>query len=323
MSLRTSYVMGGLLAGLVVTATGCSQGDAGASEDGTPRGETTMVVPVGAGGGSDRFGRFVAAGLEEVAPDLSMHVENRDGGSGAVGYSFILGEEGNGNYLLTTETDLVALPLSGKVEFDHSDFTPIMKFAEDFTLLVVKADSPYRTCTDIVEKAKTDRVVVGVAGEASLDNIVFRLIEQAMGMEFDRVPFESGGELVAAVLGEQIEVASLNPGEAIGQIESGDLRALCAAADQRYEFEALKDIPTAKEQGIDVAFAQFRGIVAPPGITDAQRDFWIDAIEKLVETDAYDAYIEENFLQATPTPGDEFGDYLDENSQLIKQALDL
>lgn len=319
----SQYLTGALLVSVALSAAGCSKSGAGASEGGSPVGETTMVVPVGPGGGSDRFGRFVAAGLEEVSPDLSMHVENREGGNGAVGYSFILGEPGNGNYLLTTETDLVALPLDGKVEFQHDDFTPIMKFAEDFTLLVVKADSPLETCSDLVDKARADRVVVGIAGAASLDNIVFKLMEQDTGVEFDRVPFESGGELTAAVLGEQIEVASLNPGEAIGQLESGDLKALCAAADERYEFDQLKDVPTAKEQGIDVSFAQFRGIVAPPGLTDAQREFWIDATEKLVETEAYDTYIAENFLQATPATGEEFGDYLDSNSNLIKQALGL
>ena len=144
-----------------------------------------------------------------------------------------------------------------------------MKIADDFTLMVTRADAPYETCADVVEAAKSERVVAGISGATGLDNVVFTLTEQQTDVEFDRVSFESGGELTAALLGEQIDIASLNPGEVIGQLESGDIKALCAYADERYDYEELKDIPTASEQGIDVAFAQFRGVLAPGDISDS------------------------------------------------------
>lgn len=300
--------------------SGGSGNDSGAFE---PRGDVTMLVPFGAGGGSDLAGRATGTMIEAADDALTVSVENREGGSGAVGYSYFLGESGNENLLLATETALLALPISGEVEFDYTDFTPIMKLGDDYTLMVTNADSPYDTCADMVEAAKSDRVVAGISGITGLDNIVFTLTENSQDVEFDRVPFESGGELTAALLGGQIDVASLNPGEIIGQLESGDVKALCAYSEERYaDYEELADIETAKEQGIDVAFAQFRGVIAPGGISDEARDYWIKTLEAAVETDEYKTYIEDNYLQANTASGDDFTEYLKGNNELLKQVLE-
>ena len=196
-----------------------------------------------------------------------------------------------------------------------------MKVADDFTLMVTRADAPYETCTDVVDAAKSERIVAGISGATGLDNVVFTLTEQQTGVEFDRVSFESGGELTAALLGEQIDIASLNPGEVIGQLESGDIKALCAYADERYEYEELQDIPTATEQGIDVSFAQFRGVLAPGGISDAAREYWIEQMEAAIETDEYNSYIEDNYLQPNTAAGDEFSAYLEDNSAKLQEVI--
>jgi putative tricarboxylic transport membrane protein len=303
-------------------ASGGSEGDGGG--DFKPRGgDVTMVVPFGAGGGSDLAGRATGTMIEAADKDLTVSVENREGGSGAVGYSYFLGENGNENLLLASETALLALPISGEVEFDYTDFTPIMKLGDDYTLMIVNADSPYETCADVVDAAKKDRITAGISGITGLDNIVFTLTEQETGVEFDRVPFESGGELTAALLGGQIDIASLNPGEIIGQLESGDVKALCAYSEERYsDYEELADIETAKEQGIDVAFAQFRGVIAPGGISDEARDYWIKTMESAVESDEYQKYIEDNYMQPNTASGDEFVKYLEGNNDLLKQVLE-
>jgi putative tricarboxylic transport membrane protein len=303
-------------------AGGGDGGDGGG--DFTPRGgDVTMVVPFGAGGGSDLAGRATATMIEAADEDLTVTVENREGGSGAVGYSYFLGEAGNESMLLASETALLALPISGEVEFDYTDFTPIMKLGDDYTLMIVNADSPYETCADVVEAAESERITAGISGVTGLDNIVFTLTEQETGVEFDRVPFESGGELTAALLGGQIDIASLNPGEVIGQLESGDVKALCAYSEERYsDYEELADIETAKEQGIDVAFAQFRGVIAPGGISEEARNYWIETMEAAVETEEYTTYIEDNYMQPNTAAGDEFVEYLEGNNELLKQVLE-
>jgi putative tricarboxylic transport membrane protein len=310
---------------LSLAACGGAESGGGSAAGGgefTPRGDVTMIVPFGAGGGSDLAGRATATMIEAANADVNVNVENREGGSGAVGYSNFLGQAGDPETLLATETALLALPISGDVEFDYTDFTPIMKLGDDFTLMIVSADSPHQTCTDVVEAAKTERITAGISGITGLDNIVFTLTEQQAGVEFDRVPFESGGELTAALLGGQIDIASLNPGEIIGQLQAGEVKALCAYSEERYsDYEELADIPTAKEQGIDVAFAQFRGVLAPGGIDEAARQFWIETMQAAVETDEYRQYIEENYLQANTAAGDEFVEYLEGNNELLTQVL--
>lgn len=300
----------------------CGGADAG-EDDGefALDGDVTMLIPFAAGGGSDLAGRATAAAMEAANEDLNINVQNIDGGSGAVGYAELQSQSGNAQYLLATETALLALPLSGVVDWTYEDFTPIMKIADDFTLMVTRADAPYETCADVVDAAKTERIVAGISGATGLDNVVFTLTEQQTGAEFDRVSFESGGELTAALLGEQIDIASLNPGEVIGQLESGDIKALCAYADERYEYEELKDIPTASEQGIDVSFAQFRGVLAPGDISDSAKDFWVEQMEAAVETDEYNTYIEDNFLQANTAAGDEFSAYLKENNAQLTEVM--
>lgn len=320
--MKSRITAAGIAAVSIAALAGCSSaaGQESGAEGGFQPNDVRMIVPFAAGGGSDVSGRAIASALEE-ATGATITVENREGGSGAVGYSHFLAQEGNADYLLASETALLALPLTTEVDFDHTSFTPIMKLGDDYTLMVVPADSEFETCTDVVDAAKSDGVVAAVSGAVSLDEVVFTLIEQDQDVEFDRVPFEGGSEVIAGLLGGQVEVGSLNPSEVLGQLESGDLRALCALSEERYEYEELADIPTAIEQGIDVSFAQFRGFIAPGGITDEAREYWIDAAEQFADSEAYTAYIEENLMQANALYGDEFVDYLEQNSADLEAVV--
>lgn len=305
---------------LALTLAACGGSNYGAASGGDRTGPAVMVVPFSAGGGSDVSGRTIASGLEK-ATGRTFTTENREGGSGAVGYSYFLSQQGNGNMLLASETAIMVLPLTQDVKFDYKSFTPIMKLGDDYTVITVKADSPYKSCADVVNAAKSGRVVAAVSGAASLDEVVFSMIEQNQNVKFDRVPFESGSEVLAASLGGQVGVASLNPSEVLGQLDSGDLRALCTSSTKRYEYESLADIPTMQEQGIDVSFAQFRGYIAPGGISDEAKQYWIDAGKKVAESPEYTAYIQDNLMQANVLYGDDFTKYLDENNAELSSVL--
>jgi putative tricarboxylic transport membrane protein len=311
-------ITAGLAAVTLLGLTACSTGEPAA--DGAPSGNITMVVPMGAGGGSDLSGRAIASGLE-AGSGLNVSVENREGGSGAIGYSYFLAQEGKNNLLLAAETAMLALPVTQDVEFTYEDFTPIMKVGDDFTLIVVAPDSDYDTCEDVVEAARDERVVAAVSGATSLDEIVFTLIESDQDVEFDRVPFTSGSEVLTAILGGQVDVASLNPSEVVAQLDNGDLKALCAVSEERYTYDELKDIPTAAEQGIDVSFAQFRGFIAPGGISEESKQFWIDAAKEYEQSAEYTEYIESNYMQANPQYGDEFVEYLAGNTADLEKVF--
>ncbi|MFP7696451.1 tripartite tricarboxylate transporter substrate binding protein [Trueperella sp. LYQ143] len=309
---------------LVVSLGGCGKSGGSSSEGGSdfnPGNRLTMIVPMAPGGGSDLSGRAIASGLEKVI-GKSISVENHQGGGGAVGYAGFMGNEGNASYLLATETALVNLPLTEDVPFTWRSFTPIMKVGQDSTIMVVPKAAKYATCADVVSVAKSGAVKVAVSGGVTgNDAIQFGLIEKDQKVQFQRVPYESGGEAIAAALGGHVDVALTNPSEVMGQLQSGDLKPLCVIADKRYDYEELKDIPTTIEQGINVTFAQFRGVIAPGGISDEAKAYWIDAAKKYAESDSFKEYMSSNYMQTDPLFGDDFVKYLEKYEADLKAGL--
>jgi putative tricarboxylic transport membrane protein len=308
-------------AAALLVLTGCAAGTETDAVDGAAGieldGPITMIVPFGAGGGSDISGRAIAAGIEGVTGE-TVTVENRTGGGGAVGYSYLLGSQGRNNFLLASETAMLALPATGQVQFTWKDFTPIMKLGDDFTMLIARPDSPFETCKDVADAAKTGRVVAATSGGATgLDSIVLTLIEQDQGVEFDKVPVESGDEALSVLLSGTVDITANNAGEILGQIEAGTVKALCVLGSARYTLPLLVDVPTATEQGVNVSFAQFRGFIAAPGISQEAIDYWIEVGKAYAETPEYQQYLDDNVMQANVLYGDDFKAYLE------KQEADL
>ncbi|GAA3288126.1 tripartite tricarboxylate transporter substrate binding protein [Nesterenkonia halobia] len=300
------------------TATDGMGGDSGEFE---PAARVSMIVPFAAGGGSDLAGRAIAEGLEDPTGS-TVTVQNLVGGSGAVGYSQFLADTGNPNVLLASETALMTLPTVQDVEFDYEDFTPIMKVGEDFNIVVAAPDAPYETCKEVVDAAtENEDLTAATSGATGPDHIAWSLIEDQFDISLDRVTFESTAEVTAALVGGHVDVAATNPGEVVGQIESGDIKPLCALAPERYDYPELADIPTGKEQGIDVTFAQWRGFIAPGGISESARQYWIDAAKQYAKSPAYDEYIESNMLQPQSLFGDEFASYLDDYNDDVESVL--
>lgn len=316
--------LGAILAASVLTLTACS-GGGGSSEKAdasfNPGNRLTMIVPMAPGGGSDMSGRAIASGLEPIV-GKTISVENQQGGGGAVGYAAFMGHEGDASYLLATETALINLALTEDVPFSWRSFTPIMKVGQDSTIMVVPKDSSFGTCADVVKEAKAKDVKVAVSGGVTgNDAIQFGLIEKDQNVTFQRVPYESGGEAIAAALGGHVDVALTNPSEVMGQLGSGDMKALCVIADKRYEYEELKDIPTTIEQGINVTFAQFRGVIAPGGISDEAKEYWISAAKEYTASEAFKEYMSSNYMQADTLFGDDFSKYLEDYEKDLKAGL--
>jgi putative tricarboxylic transport membrane protein len=288
-----------------------------------PKGGVTMVVPFGAGGGSDLMGRSMAAGISSVRPNVQIAVENRPGGNGVLGYTFLKQSEGNPQMLLASETAAVALPiLIDPPPFQWTDFTPIAQIAADSQLLVVAYDAPYKTLSDLVKAAKDKKLKVGLTSTTSSDAIVAKLFEANQSLSFQRVVLESGSSSVARILNGDIDFTILNPSETIGQMQAQKLRPLAAFANERYAAgSALADVPTAKEQGVDVAFAQYRGLFAAGGLTKEQVDFWGSAIEEWSKTQSYKDYVTKNNLFAQLRRGDDFKAYLKETQATLEKVL--
>lgn len=311
----------------LVLLTACSSAGTAESDgaDGSswePTRDVSFVVPANAGGGQDLMARTMAEGFQAVDEGLTIAVENRPGGSSAVGYSYVQQREGDAEMLITATISLLSLPITTDVSYTWESFTPIAMIGEDQALAVVREDSEHETLTDAVDAASTSMVRVGVAGQDGPDAVTLRLLAEETRGEFQQVVFQSGAESVTALLAGDIDVAILNPNEVAGQLESGDVRALAVFSEERYpEDSSLGEVPTAAEQGVEVSLGQLRGIVAPPGLSESQQEYWVDAVEKYTKTPEYEAYVEGSLMIPKFLAGDEFADYMAEQESILTEAL--
>lgn len=289
----------------------------------TPKGPVTMIVPFGPGGGSDLMARSMAAGLTAARPGIQVAVENRPGGNGVIGYNYLRQHKGDPQLLLASETAAVALPMLIKPPpFQWTDFTPIAQIAADSQLLVVPYDAPYKGLADFIKAAKEKKLRVGLTSTTSSDAIVTNLLARNQSVAFQPVVLESGSNSVARLLNGDIDFTILNPSETIGQMKAKMLRPLAAFSQVRYPASsALGEVPTAKEQGVDVSFAQYRGLLSAGGISKAEADYWASALEDWTKTDSYKDYITKNNLFPEFRRGDEFVQYLKTTQATLEQAL--
>ncbi|AXB48193.1 twin-arginine translocation pathway signal [Amycolatopsis albispora] len=278
------------------------------------------MVAFAPGGGSDRSARVIAQALNELEAGFDVNVENKEGGSGAVGWSTFLSEEGNGNTLLVAETAINTLPKVYDVPFTYRSFTPLVMFAEDSRIVVAPKDSPYRTCAELVEASKNQRVVAGSSGRTGADSLVVHELTEE-GASIDVVPYGSTGEVLTALLGGQIAAAPASAASAKPYLESGDFIGLCTMTEKRYDDPLLGTVPTAKEQGLDATVTIWRGVLGAGGIADVQRDYWIARIHEAMNSQTYRDYLAKDLLIPANLSGAEFGAFLDRYDQRMQEIF--
>ncbi len=277
-----------------------------------PQKPIEMTVPYSPGGGSDRLGRFIVKVIEQnnLLPE-PIQVVNKPGGSGSVGSTYVAQNPGDAYKILTFITGQMTAPMTGMGTYSWRDFTPIARLALDEFLLLVHKDSPYQSLEEVLEaaKQKPGEFTVGGTALGAEDNMVVGMLENAAGVDFNYIPFDSGGEVNTNLMGKQIDSGIFNPNEAIGAIESGDFRPLVVFREER--LKDLPDVPTAKELGYDVTFQMFRGVVGPKDMPEEAVKTMQEVLKKVSEdADWQENYIKRNMLTSAYLPGEEFGAYM-------------
>lgn len=315
-----------LLSLLAVGTTASSSASVLAQDlpDDYPDKAVEFVVPFSPGGGSDNFSRTIASMLQSQGiVESPINVVNREGGGGVIGGTYVLGKDGDDYVLMTVTTSILTNPLILGSEDRYDRYSPIARLALDQLLIIVPKDSEFETIEDLIEagKATPDEVSWGGSGLGGEDSLLLAQIENESGANLNYISFESGGEVQAALLGGHIDVASANPNEILGQLEAGDIRALAVAGDER--LEALPDVPTMREKGVDAVYQQMRGVFGPPDMDPAAVQYWADALQTLSESEQWQTeYIDENSLRSAYLPPDEFRTFLDEEFAAFEVLID-
>ena len=306
--LRRPRVRAGLaaaaVAGLLLTACGGVETSTGGGNGGNyPSGTVEMYVGASPGGSSDLISRAMSKGLSD---DLgaTFPVINREGANGALAAAEVAKAEPNGSVISIQNASLFAitpLAVSADEVTKIDDFDIVSGVSRDDYVLVTNPASGYRTLQDLENATRTVRY--GTTGVGTGAQLAASLLFKTADVDSQAVPFDGGAPALAALLGNQIDVASLQVGEAIENIKSGKLVPLTVFGPERIEF--LPAVPTAKEQGLDVEVAQYRFMTVPKGTPQDIQDKIAEGMKATFKTEGYKAFNEQNSLTAMELPGGE------------------
>jgi putative tricarboxylic transport membrane protein len=314
------------LAGLVLATSACGvtgDRDAGAKEGG-PLTDLRVMVPNSAGGGYDVTARTAAKVMEDEGIASGIEVFNLEGAGGTVGLARTVNEKGNGNLAMLMGLGVVGASYTNDTDATLSETTPLARLIEEPGAIMVSKNSPYKTIDDLVAawKANPGKVTVGGGSSAGgPDHLLPMQLAQAVGIEpkkVNYVSYDGGGDLLPALLGNKLDFATSGPSELQDQIESGQIRVLATSGEERLE---NVDAPTLKESGIDLVFTNWRGLVAPPGLTESDRTKLVDALEKMHDSDGWKQALEQNGWTDAFITGDEFGSFLKEQDKRVVDVL--
>ena len=198
-----------------------------------PNERLDWTIAFGPGGGNDIMARTLIEilGKHGLYPG-DIVAENREGGSGAVGWGYLHNQAGNPYAISTTSGSYITTPLQADTPWDPTSFTPIALLATDDLVLVVNGDSDIDSFEEFIERAKEDPPTIGGIGAVNVDFIVPTLLAEKAGFEFEYVSFNAEGELTTALLSNALDAIVSNPGEVLGLIESGDMKALAYSGQE-------------------------------------------------------------------------------------------
>ncbi len=282
-----------------------------------------IMAPAGPGGGYDQLARATQEVLQKEGLASGVQVTNVPGAGGTIGLAqFVTGKK-RGNNLMVTGLGMVGAVLTNKAPVSLDQVTPLARLQGEYQPLVVAADSPIKTLDDLIQKFKADPGSVSWGGFAlgSPDHLLTGLIVKAVGGDVTKMNYivaGAGGEMLAQVMGGHITVATGGLNEFAQQLQAGKLRALAISSPERLPGV---DIPTFKEQGVDVELVNWRGLVASGDIRPADRKALDEAIGKMVKSAAWQDILKQRGWVDAYLPSDQFAAFIKSEQVRIEGIL--
>ena len=279
----------------------------------TARSKLTLIAPAAPGGGWDGFARESQQALRSNGIVNNPQVVNVPGAGGTIGLSQFVQTPGREDVLLVTGGVMIgAIELADNPE-SMADVVPIARLADDYAALVVPSDSEFETLDDFLAawEANPGANSIGGGSLGSIDHLLSGLLAQKIGMDpstVNYVAYSGGGEALTSLLSHTTAAGMSGYNEVADQIEAGTLRALAISSEERLDGV---DVPTFREQGVDVSMSNWRGVVAAPGITDEAKAEFVSIITEMRESDEWRDTLERNSWTDSFATGEEFEDFID------------
>ncbi len=286
----------------------------------------TMVLPFPPGGVAEIVGRPLASIMEKSLKQPIVLI-NRPGAGGAVGMASVAKGPADGYTILMGLSSISIFPVSDRINgkeppYELRDFAPIALVTADPTVLVVRADGPYKTVKDFVDAAKANpgKINYSSSGVYGTLHVAMEIFANAAGIKLFHIPYQGGGPAVTALLGGQVEASPQGPAAAIGQIRAGKMRALASWGTERLKL--LPEIPTFKELGYDAEFYIWTGLFAPAATPAPIVAKLREAVRTAATSDDFKAAMEKVSTPVAYLDAPEFQKYWDQDAARLKTALE-
>ena len=310
-----------LAAVLVATVSAC-----GVTRDGTDpdNRRLRMMIPNSPGGGYDLTGRSAAQVMEQDGLTGRFEINKVIGASGTVAMQRLLNEKGSDDVMLLMGLGVVGAVFTNRSDATVDRATPVAGLVAEAEGILVPADSPFQSVDDLVAAWTADPGSVTVGGGSSPggpDHLFPMQLAQTIGIDpndVNYIAYDGGGPLTTALLGEKIDVGMSGLGEFQGQIDSGELRVLAVSGAERLE---TVDAPTLQEEGVDLEFLNWRGVLAPPGISEEARQDLVDLLTEMHDTPEWEDALERNGWIDNFMVGEEFEEFLIEQNNRVESTL--
>lgn len=281
---------------IVCLLAACSSGGAGSGKE-FPSKNIELIAPASPGGGWDATARAIQKiMIDEGLDDQNINVVNKPGGNGEVGWNYLKSRDAHN--LAMTSSLLVTNELLGTSQINYADLTPLAILTTEWVALAVPENSPYDNVNDLMEAIKESPASfsVGISpGLGSNHHLAFVQAAKEYGVDVKDVNFliyESGGDSVTSLLGAHVDVALHTVSTFSEQHNAGNLQILAVTSEER--LEELPDVPTWTEEGVDMVFPHWRGVIGPPDMTEEEIAYWDKTLSTMVETDGWKTLLKNN-----------------------------
>lgn len=283
--------------------TGCGPDNKQAQDTSAyPEKPIEMIIPFGEGGASDTFARKFA---DLMAADMPQPIQavNKKGSSGLVGMVYAAQKPNDGYTVLEVTPSMViadALGVSDAVKFMR-DFEPLARIQSDIYVLCLPGESPFNSFAELVEYGKSHPVTFGGVSPGGLDDLTLNALAAETGVDIKFIPYKSGSEVKAAVLGGEVDIYLDKIVSAVNYIKDGKVKPVVILNEERVnKIDVFKDVPTTKELGYDVTIGSWRGFVVKAGTPPEVKKYLIDKMKSAYNTQEYKDFAELNLVNIRP-----------------------
>ena len=290
-----------------------------------PNRPITMIVPFPPGGIADITARPLAVSMAKVLGQ-NVVVENKAGAGGAVGHAYVARARPDGYTIMTALSSIVVIPEADKVNgrpstYQMSEFAPIALVSADPTILLVPADSPWKTLKELVDDARSrpGKISYASSGVYGTIHTCFEMLAQAADVRFLHVPYKGGGPAMIALIAGEVNLGAQSPGVANPHLRSGKIRTLGSWAASRTS--GLPEVPTMKEQGFDVEFYIWAGVFAPAGLPPEVEARLRSAVRQAVQDPEFKSAMTGINTPISFMEGAEFDRFLDTDTKRLAAVV--